>query len=78
MAIDKELWEEWFDKQYDLVQRIDRAVDGIVGKFEIKPIHHNAARAALYAAVLEHCADKIRTEIDLYRVDVGAGYWTRS
>lgn len=47
-------WEQWFSDQYDLCERIDRAIAGMT---EGKP---RQARAALYAAVCEHAAEKMR------------------
>ena len=67
--IEEAMWDEWFDKQYDLCKRIDRAIDGIAGHWvnqEI-PMNKNASRAALYASVLEHCGEAIRKEIDMYK-----------
>lgn len=50
-------WDEWFDAQFDLNERIERAVKGIsAGKGD-------GFRVALYAAVIEHCAEAMRTYI---------------
>lgn len=50
-------WDEWFDKQWDLTHCIDRAVaDQSAGKGA-------GFRVALYAAVIEHCAEAMRAHI---------------
>lgn len=50
-------WDAWFDNQRDLTRCIDRAVtEQSAGKGD-------GFRAALYAAVIEHCAEALRTYI---------------
>jgi hypothetical protein len=54
---DNELWDEWFDGQMELTQRIERAVEGLAtGK-------DDNFRAALYSAVIEHAAERLRMYI---------------
>lgn len=50
-------WEQWFSDQYDLNERIDRAIAGMT---EGKPPQ---ARAALYASVCEHAAEQVRVNL---------------
>lgn len=67
-TIEDVLWDEWFDAQFELCRRIDAAVDGIAGRWsglDTGAADNRAARAALYAAVLEHCGEAIRREITL-------------
>lgn len=55
----QEMWEEWFDGQYDLNLCIDRVIkDRAQGKPE-------GFKTALYSAVIEHCAEQLRASIDL-------------
>lgn len=49
-----ELWDEWFDKQHPLTERVDKAIEGLsVGK-------DDHFRAALYSAVIESAAERLR------------------
>lgn len=50
-------WDQWFSDQYDLNERIDRA---IVGLTKGKP---SQTRAALYASVCEHAAEQVRVNL---------------
>ena len=59
MAIEstQSAWDEWFDNQWDLTRCIDEAVkQQSAGKGD-------GFRVALYAAVIEHCAEAMRTHI---------------
>jgi len=49
-----ELWDEWFDKQYELTNRIDRAIDGL------SQGRDDQFRVSLYVAVIEHSAEAMR------------------
>lgn len=50
-------WEEWFDKQYDLNERIDKAIAGLtVGKGD-------GFKLALWSSVIEHAAETLRIYI---------------
>lgn len=50
-------WDEWFDNQWDLTRCIDKAVtEQSTGKGD-------GFRVALYAAVIEHCAEAMRAHI---------------
>lgn len=53
----QEAWDQWFDNQWDLTKCIDRAVEG---QSEGKD---DGFRLALYAAVIEHCAEAMRAYI---------------
>lgn len=59
MTVDREpIWQEWFDKQYDLVDAVRRAV---------RQQSHGRDRqfaAALLAALMESVAEDIRTYLD--------------
>lgn len=60
---DTAAWNEWFDKQYDLTEQIDRAIAGLSkGKTD-------QFRAALWAGVLEHGGEAIRGFIPLTASD---------
>jgi sugar phosphate isomerase/epimerase len=59
----EELWDQWFDGQFELCKRIDNAVHGLSGGY--RGANTAAVRAALYASVLEHCGEAIRAEIRL-------------
>lgn len=52
-----EHWEDWFSRQYDLNEQIDRAVTGL------SKDKGDGFRVALYAALIEHAAEKMRTFI---------------
>jgi hypothetical protein len=47
-------WEEWFDAQYELTERIDKAIAGLTADKD------DAFRVALYSAVIEQAAEKMR------------------
>lgn len=53
------LWDEWFDRQYELVERIERAVKGA------SEGRTDSYRAALWAGVLEYGAERIRMYLTL-------------
>lgn len=53
------LWDDWFDNQYDLVACIDKAVEE-QAKGKGEPF-----KVALYSALIEHCAEQMRSSIDL-------------
>ncbi len=52
-------WDEWFELQYGLCRELDQWLDqALSGKS--RPL-----KAAAQAALLEHLAERIRTDIDL-------------
>jgi hypothetical protein len=52
-------WDEWFDAQYELTERIDKAIAGLaVGK-------DDAFKLAVWAAVVEHAAESMRMYIPM-------------
>jgi len=53
------LWDEWFDGQYDLAACVDKAVT------ELSKDKDDLFKAALYSAIIEHCAEQLRFNIDL-------------
>lgn len=54
MDPDLPMWGEWFDRQYAINHDIDRQVkDATVGR-------DAAYSAAIYAAIVEHCAERTR------------------
>lgn len=47
-------WSEWFDRQSELTDQVDKAVAGLSEDRTYQ------FRVALYSAVIEHCAEKMR------------------
>lgn len=54
-------WEEWFDNQWDLQQRIDKAVEGLAKSYSEDA--RGAYRLALWSSVIEHASEALRNEI---------------
>lgn len=57
--MDEKLWDEWFDKQYELNKRIDRAVSGLSVDRDAK------FRIALWSSVIEHAAEELRSDLPI-------------
>lgn len=51
------VWDAWFDAQYDINLCIDRAVR------DLSKDKSDGFQAAIYAGLIEHCAEQIRTFI---------------
>lgn len=60
---DKEKWDEWFDNQYEICDRIKRAIDGLSKGKEGKA--RDQFRAAIWSSIIETSAEELRSDLNL-------------
>lgn len=61
---DKELWDEWFSNQYELVDKIKNAIKRLSANFaEGKP--RDQFCAALWSSIIETGAEEMRRYLNL-------------